>query len=453
MFLYNILDCAFHVLIEVMKRYLGGSALLYGVFGLLLLCPLAFGTVEPWSIYALEMFSSVLFTFWVVQQISAGVLEIRWHPLFAPMLVFAGLIVLQLAIGSTAYKYATLSAGLLYWAYGFLCFLVAQSLRRTSQVKNLALALSSYGCSVAIFALLQGLTFKGKLYWLRTPSHGGWIYGPYVNHNHYAGLMEMLFPVPLVFSLTNHARGGLRRVAVLASVVMATTIFLSGSRGGGIAFLCEIVVLLVAVMRQQNRIPFRGRLILVFFAVFSLASVALVGDHSLNERLTSVDSTEREMVGGMRQQIDRDLIKMFPHRLLLGWGLGTFADVYPQYRSFYTSFLINEAHNDYLQLLIELGAAGFIVMIWFLYLVFRLASTKLNNWATDVNGAVALAAVLGITGILVHSLVDFNLQVPANASMFYVLCVIATMESRFESVRGRMNRAGRPQYLAIASGE
>ena len=48
---------------------------------------------------------------------------------------------------------------------------------------------------------------RPKLYWIRTPRFGGWIYGPYVNHNHYAGLMEMLAPIPLIFALTRRARG------------------------------------------------------------------------------------------------------------------------------------------------------------------------------------------------------------------------------------------------------
>ena len=65
---------------------------------------------------------------------------------------------------------------------------------------------------------------------------------------------------------------------------------------------------------------------------------------------------------------------------------------------------------------------------------------KLKNWTEDTNGAVALAAMLGVTGILVHSLVDFNLQIPANAALFYVLCVVAAMESRFGKTRRKLVR-------------
>ncbi|MGH9510934.1 MAG: O-antigen ligase family protein [Terriglobales bacterium] len=408
------------------------SIVFYGVFGLLLFCPLAFGAVEPWSIYLLEATSAVLFMFWTARQFSSGAPPVRSSPLFPPMLVFAALVILQLATGATIYRYATFSAGLLYCAYGLLCFLVVQCLNELWQVKLLAISFSGYGFAVAMFALLQDLGPDDKLYWLRIPSHGGWIYGPYVNHNHYAGLMEMLFPIPLVFSLTRYARGGTRRLAISASAVMATTIFLSGSRGGVVAFLCQILVLLVLLLRQQSRIPFRGRLTFAFFAVSLILLFAWIGSHQVTERLTSLHSAKREMDAGIRLKIDQDLLRMFPRRPVLGWGLGTFADAYPRYRSFYTTLYIDEAHNDYLQLLIEMGAAGFITMIWFLWLVFRLALKETRNWTQNVDGAVALAALLGVVGILVHSLVDFNLEVPANAAIFYVLCIIAAMEPRFE---------------------
>ena len=284
---------------------------------------------------------------------------------------------------------------------------------------------------------LPGTGLNGKLYWLRTAPRGSWIYGPYINHNHYAGLMEMLVPFPLVFSLTTYARGGLRKAAVLASAVMATTIFLSGSRGGMVAFICELIFLVCVLIwqRSSGRNSFSSKLTLALFAVFFLSFLGWVGGHEAIDRLLNVGSTRHEITSGLRLAIDRDLLKMFPHRPILGWGLGNFEYVYPQFRSFYTSYHIDEAHNDYLQLLIDVGAAGFITMLWFLWLVFRIGSKKLRNWPTDINGAIALAALLGVTGILVHSLVDFNLQVPANAAMFYVLCTIAAMEPRFDSFR------------------
>jgi O-antigen ligase len=133
-------------------------------------------------------------------------------------------------------------------------------------------------------------------------------------------------------------------------------------------------------------------------------------------------------------------LRMLIKRPLLGWGLGAFPIVYPEFRSFYTTFFVNEAHNDYLQLLVETGLAGFSIAIWFLVLVFRQALSKLTNWTETANGALTVAALLGCVGILVHSFLDFNLQVPANAALFYVLCAIAAAAPIHESQRRRVVR-------------
>src|SRR5882762_10133663 len=76
-------------------------------------------------------------------------------------------------------------------------------------------------------------------------------------------------------------------------------------------------------------------------------------------------------------------------------------------------------------------------MIWFVVQLYRHAIAKIGNWSEDINGAIVLAAMLGITGILVHSFVDFNLQIPANAALFYVLCGLAASEPSAASLRFR----------------
>ena len=135
----------------------------------------------------------------------------------------------------------------------------------------------------------------------------------------------------------------------------------------------------------------------------------------------------------------------------MGWGLATFPLVYPQFRSFYTNFFVNAAHDDYLQLLVETGALGFAIMIWFLVQLYRSSVVKLPNWSTNINGALSLAALLGCSGILVHSFLDFNLQIPANAALFYVLCVVAASQPVVESSRRRRSRAAGEIEIAISS--
>ena len=124
--------------------------------------------------------------------------------------------------------------------------------------------------------------------------------------------------------------------------------------------------------------------------------------------------------------------------------------MYPQFRSFYTNFFVNEAHNDYLQLLVEMGALGFATMLWFLVIVYTRAIKKIGNWSEEISGAVALACLLGLSGILVHSIIDFNLQIPANAALFYVLCTIAASEPFMQPMRKRRAMHSTPPAEVVA---
>jgi O-antigen ligase len=419
-----------------------GTALLYGIFGLLLFGPVAFGAVEPWSIFVMEAGSAALFLLWIAKQIFEGEIKIRWNPLFLPMAVFGLLIVSQLIFRRSAYPHDTASLALLYSSYAVLCFLAGQALIKGSQARTLALVFSIYGAVLASFALIQGLSSNGRLYWIREPRMGGWIYGPYVNHNHYAGLMEMLAPIPLVLALTKLASSRTRAAAAAVAAVMVGTIFLSGSRGGMLAIVAETIILAVLLIHQKQ-----GLRIAVGIGVFLVIVAGLltwVGGAELSRRIATAGPSHSEISGDIRHYINRDGLKMFLKKPVLGWGLGTFPVVYPQFRTFYTNFFVNEAHNDYLQLLVEMGVLGFGTMLWFLLTLYTRAIKKMGNWTSEISGAVTLACVLGLSGILVHSAVDFNLQIPANAALFYVLCTIAASEPFVQPARKRRVARSKP---------
>ena len=401
--------------------------ILQGTVALLLFGPLAFGATEPWSQFLLEAGSALLFALWAVRQFRSGTLQIRGNPLFAPMLAFGVLIALQLTFRQTASTERTLSAALLFTAYALLCFLLVQTLRQTRRVEWIGRTVSIYGVAVALFALLQGFASNGNLYWLRRPYFGGSIYGPYVNHNHYAGLMEMLTPVPLVIALSRRCPVQKRRLAGIAASIMATSILFSGSRGGMIAFAAEMLLLAVLLLRHNARFKTMGAM--VAFVLLTLALTIWMGDSELIQRLGSIHTQARsELSGGTRLSIDRDALRMFAQKPVLGWGLGSFTDVYPQFRSFYTNFRVDHAHNDYLELLVETGTVGSLVAVWFLIATFWSAAKKLRQREWGTNGLAGLAALAGISGILIHSLVDFNLQIPANAAIFYALCTLAAIK-------------------------
>lgn len=427
-----------------------GDALLYGTFGLLMFGPLAFGAVEPWSIFLLETGAVLLTLLWLAKQWIDGQLTIQWNPLFLPMAAFGVLILLQVIFHHSAYPHDTLSGVMLYCSYGMLCFLSSQVLLRSSQARKVAVMLALYGFLVAGLSLLQGIAPNGKLYWVRQPRLGGWLYGPYVNHNHYAGLMELLVPIPLVISLTRLAHEKERIAAGVAAAVMTGTIFLCGSRGGMLAILVEFAVLGVIVARQKRGIRVAAGV--GAFAIVLLTLLTWLGGKELTARVTSISSeTRSEITGGIRITIDRDGLRMFREKPALGWGLGTFPVVYPQFRTFYTNFFVNQAHDDYLQLLVETGLVGFGIMIWFLIALFRSGLRKIKNWTSEVSGAVSLACMLGCVGILVHSFLDFNLQIPANAALFYVICTIGASSPFLQRARKRKPTATPADELLPAS--
>ena len=427
---------------KVSRPRLTNTALLMGASAVLLLGPLAFGAVEPWSIFALEACAMLLLAVWAYRQWISRELNVSSNPLYLPMAAFFVLALVQWVVGTTAYRHVTYSHLLLYAAYGMLAFVVTQTLRHSSQFGLMAKLFTAYGAVVALFAVLQGMAPNGKLYWIRALEQGGNIYGPYVNHNHYAGLMEMLTPFPLVLAATR-LTSGKRKIAVAAiAALMAASIFLSGSRGGMAAFAAQMVVLSVLLLRKRDG-SWKQPLMLGAFLAMVIVFLLWMGNNALTQRLISIHSEAREEInGGVRLSIDRDCLRMLIKRPFLGWGLGAFPIVYPEFRSFYTAFFVNEAHNDYLQLLVETGMAGFSIAVWFLALVFRQAAGKIrnNDWTENTSGSLTVAALLGCVGILVHSFVDFNLQIPANAALFYVLCAIAASPPLQESQRRRVLR-------------
>jgi O-antigen ligase len=373
----------------------------------------------------------ILFLLWSSRQYLARVISLHSSPLFFPIALFAAVVAAQILFGTSAYSYATVSQSLNYFAFALLIFLAAQAIRSEEQYKTFATVLAVFGFVLALFAIIQSLTSNGMIYWVRQPRFVSPIYGTYVNRNHYAGLMEMLAPLALVMCFSRHFSTAKRLLFGFAAVVMSATIMLSRSRGGACAFLAELVFLLWISASIKKGKNFHWGLGIFFLLVVAFLVWAGIGNN-IFERWTFLQD---ELKSG-RSAIARDCLKMFSRRPFLGWGLGSFAFVYPQFRSFYTDYLVNEAHNDFLQVLVETGLAGAVAMLWFIVALYRNSLRRIRGSRFDLYNAVRLGAITGCTGLLVHSFVDFNLHIPANAAIFYVLCVVASSRGLERGIRG-----------------
>jgi O-antigen ligase len=110
-----------------------------------------------------------------------------------------------------------------------------------------------------------------------------------------------------------------------------------------------------------------------------------------------------------------------------GVGAGAFVTAYPQYESYHDGKVVDHAHNDYLELVAETGVLGGLGGLAFVFLLFRDARRRLQESAGGFVQAVRLGAAVGCAGLLLHGLVDFNLQLPANALLFLLLAHLATL--------------------------
>lgn len=388
----------------------------YGILALQLLAVLAFGGVEYWTVALLELAALIFLAVWGVSALLGGSIRLRRNPLYLPMLAFGLLVTLQELTGRTAYAPFT-RQGLLLLAADFLLFFVLVNTVESRQQKmTLVVALVVFGAAVALFAEVQDFTSDGRIYWWLEPAQGGWVYGPYVNHNHYAGLMNMLAMLPLALVLGRAVRRDKAFLMLFVTVLMFTSVLFSGSRGGLFAFAGQLVLLAVIFFS-------RGQKKYVLLAVALAAGLALLtmalGLVALEKRFADAD----QAMGG-RVTVWRDSLAAIRQHLWIGTGFGTFAVIYPRFKSTPGTLQWREAHNDYLQLLFETGVVGFLLMGWFLLRLVRHVLPLL--YARDPDFGITLGASLGCFGILLHSLVDFNMQIPANAMLFFVLCALLT---------------------------
>lgn len=394
--------------------------LLFGAVLLLIFSVMAFGTTQEWSVFTLRVGAAVFFLLWAVWQALLGEIRVIPNRLYLPVAAFLVVLAIQVAFHMTAYAWVTRYALMQYLAYAALLFVVTQTIGDEADFRRLLILLTAFGFLLAIFGLVQGFASNGKIYWMVTPREGGWIYGPYVNRNHYAGIVEMLVPAPFVLAALRGKAAPQRALFVFIGVIIGVTAFTCQSRAGMIAVSMELIFL--AAFFLQRRKSATASLAIAVSAVLLVSFLAWLGGFQLLQRF-------QELHDVTRVSVIKDSFAMVKSKPLLGWGAGTFPDIYPHFRSFYTDLFVNEAHNDVLQLLIETGLIGFSIGVWFVMSMYRSAGERLRSSRLTAQGAWVLAATVGCTGILLHSFFDFNLHIAANAAWFYVLAGTIGMEN------------------------
>src|SRR6202041_152152 len=174
----------------------------------------------------------------------------------------------QLLLHATASAYDTRMDLNLLLAYAILLFLSTQAFRYSDDWRGFIWFIMIFGFLVAIFGILQQVTFNGKLYWFREMRYGGIPFGPYVNRNHFAGFIELVIPVSLVPLVLGKVRRERWFVVAMCALIPIGALFLCASRGGVVSFGVEVGLLLLILLLRR---PGSGRHVLAGGLVLFLA--------------------------------------------------------------------------------------------------------------------------------------------------------------------------------------
>ena len=398
------------------------SSLRAGICALATFAVLAHGAVEPWSEAVLEIGAAVLLLIWAGNVMMDGELKLIWNPLLWPLLGFWLVAALQLAIGITAVPFLTRIELLKYSALLALFFLFVQSHRTRTQWRNFVWFLLSLGFAVSLFAILQHFTFNGKLYWVRELKYGGIPFGPYVNRNHFAGLMELLIPPGLAIQILGAERRDQLPLITLFTLLPIGALFLAASRGGIISFVAEVsfLIVLIVARRREKKVLLAGALILTLAVIL----VSWLGIGRALDRFANYKKLETSE--GRRAEMVHDSMRIFQDHQVLGSGLGTLQEVFPLYETHYDGLIVNHSHNDYAEALAETGVIGGLCGLIFLVILFWKSWKILSVEGDPRSFAYHTGALVACLGLLVHAGVDFNFHIPSNALIFLLQAGLAT---------------------------
>lgn len=409
-----------------------------GILVVLCFAALAHGAVESWSIAIVKLLAAVLVLLWSLKIILEKRLVLTIPAVTWPLACFLLLGLVQ----SIRFRSMSLSQDIeatrgtvaIYITMLVMFLLSANFFANRERLRVMVSFLTFFGFALSVFALLQYFTWNGKFYWIRPTLSGlGSPFGPFANHNHFAGYMELLIGLPISLIVASAIRREERIFYGFLAAVMGLTILFSLSRGGMVSLLVELMFIALLSNRLSRQgvqaktsMFWRGAVIVVLIATIFIGAVWIGADPVVNR----VVGDNQDTISTSRTWVWKDALKVFQTYPISGAGVGAFQTAYPR-RSDYDGFYgyVAQAHNDYLQVLADGGIIGGVLALWFIGVVLRDVARGMRARDPLIAG-MALGSGAGIIGLLTHSLFDFNLQLPSNAMLFLLLCSIASFCSQ-----------------------
>ncbi|HEX8369564.1 MAG TPA: O-antigen ligase family protein [Pyrinomonadaceae bacterium] len=295
------------------------------------------------------------------------------------------------------------------------------------RLRKIVMVITVFGFLYAFYSILQAVLSPARIYGIYEPRFAT-PFGSFVNRHNFAAFMEMSLAVPLGLIFVGAVPRDKRLLYVTAIGLMGVALLLSGSRGGLVALLAEIFFLIILTTKTKGygQIALKAGLAVALFATIVVGSILIGGESSLTrfaETATSADITTN------RTHIWNVTLSVIKNNPLFGAGLGAFPQVYTAFDTLNGMERVEQAHNDYLQILADAGIVGLIIGAFFAFWLFRdgLRNVKTHN---TFRRGVAVGALAGCFAIFVHSIFDFVLHTTAISMMFLTLCALVVVSGR-----------------------
>ena len=305
------------------------------------------------------------------------------------------------------------------------------------------------GFFIAGLGMLQKMSQTTKIYWLFDTPPAASPFGTFVNRNNFAGYVNMIIPIALSFFISNqeflykHNLSlrtlfvNLRKILIsfelwlskyslylLAILTMVSSLILSTSRGGILSFLCSLFVFFIVYIIGSRKEKNSSIKIVIPIILISILGLSLLwsNPNPLLKRISKMEDFGKFIEVANRVHAYRASWKMVMDFPWVGAGLGTFPNLYLKYRDRALEKMIyDKAHSDYLQILVETGLVGLIIVVSFPILYFCSIIARYRREGRFSIRLVAAGVIAGISSMLFHSTIAFNIQIPANALLFAIL--------------------------------
>lgn len=332
-----------------------------------------------------------------------------------------------------------------FFLLGIISIKTLQDAKRVMLVIVLsAIFQSAYGA----FMTLSGIELS---FFSHKTSYIGKATGTFINRNHFAGYLELSLAIAIGLMMSTETKfsGTIREkirkliklilsekaLIRLGIIVMVIALVLSRSRMGNTAFFTGLLVagtLSLLLMRKKSKSLI---ILLTSLIIFDVAIMStFFGIKQVAERIQKT-SPKYET----RDEVAKDAINMILDKPVLGHGIGTFKYTYPNYRSesVYNLRIYDHVHNDYLEFLVELGFPGFLLLVAITLISLKNSIVSLRKPRSRLSKSMAFSCLMGITVIAVHSTVDFNLQIPANALLFIIILTLGNLSGHLKNRKRR----------------